>query len=274
MSRSKVWPRSKVWEQVYRPSRLPFETLDSFLAVPLEPPEPWVLVDLADIWVPNKGVPAPVSDEIERLALRAMKMCTEPEEWLWAWNAPDEYSDQLYRLRPHRVEPGSDWEVVSADGVDQVFVSKDLSWGMYAHFMYEGLEAWALRVFGERLLEALSGHGQAGGHRSFSGADRSRGAAARRARRDARLDSVRRARGRRAHHRGASPTISISRATCGSRNARRSGGSCEANRSKLAGTRKALSFALYRLRRRLVQLRSRPSPRLPSTRAQAPGGRT
>jgi hypothetical protein len=52
------WPRSKVWEQVYVPS-LPFETLDSFLAVP-EPPEPWVLVDLADIWVPNKGVPAPV----------------------------------------------------------------------------------------------------------------------------------------------------------------------------------------------------------------------
>ena len=88
--------RSRVWEQVYVPS-LPFETLDSFLAVP-EPPEPWVLVDLADIWVPNKGVPVPVRDEIERLALRAMKMCTEPEEWLWAWRAPDEYSDWLYRF--------------------------------------------------------------------------------------------------------------------------------------------------------------------------------
>jgi Protein of unknown function (DUF2716) len=154
---TRSWPRSKVWEQVYVPS-LPFETLDSFLAVP-EPAEPWLLVDLADIWVPNKGVPAPVSDEIERLALRAMKMCTEPKEWLWAWSAPDEYSEWLYRFWPHRVEPGSTWEVsFYPDGWDQVFVSEDFDWGIYAHFMYPPLESWALRVFGERLLEAMSGH--------------------------------------------------------------------------------------------------------------------
>jgi Protein of unknown function (DUF2716) len=146
------------WEQVGDVRKLPFEVLDSFLGLPADPPAPWVLVDLAGIWVPHVGVPFDVYDEIERAAVRAFRTCTEPDEWIWAWDAPDEYSDDLYRFWPHRADQlDAGWSVgLYPNGDDKVFVSQTFEWGVYAMFQYTGPESWGLRVFGKRLLDALA----------------------------------------------------------------------------------------------------------------------
>ena len=48
------------------------------------------------------------------------------------------------------------------DGDDQVFVSRDLSWGIYAIFQHRGPESSGLRVFGSSLLEAFGDEWPAG----------------------------------------------------------------------------------------------------------------
>jgi hypothetical protein len=138
---------------------LPFETLDRFLVLSSGPPEPSVLVDLAWIESHPRDASRNAFDEIERLALRAFRLCTDSDEWIWAWDAPEEYSDQLYRFWPHRAASDGSWLVtLYPDGDDQVFVSQNFDWGVYAHFQCSPLDFWALRVFGKRLLDALTGH--------------------------------------------------------------------------------------------------------------------
>jgi hypothetical protein len=149
------------WEQIGDARDLPFEALNSFLGLPAEAPAPWVLVDLNSIWVAPGGVPETVSDEIGRLALSAFRLCTNRDEWIWAWDAVDEYSDRLYRFWPHRAEDPVDWLVgFYPNGDDQVFVSQAFDWGVYASWSKVELERddRALYVFGKPLLDAYAGH--------------------------------------------------------------------------------------------------------------------
>jgi hypothetical protein len=105
-----------------KPRELDFEALDNFLGLQGDRP-PWVLVDL-DIWVDGEGVPEDLAVEIERSALRAFRLCTRPDEWIYAWEAVDEYSDWLYRFWPHRATEPVDWKVsFYPDGWSQVFNS-------------------------------------------------------------------------------------------------------------------------------------------------------
>jgi hypothetical protein len=92
------------------PRELDFDLLDNFLA--LAPwRRPYALVDLTSIWVDGEGVPDDLCVEIERSALRAFRLCTTPDEWIYAWEAMDEYSDWLYRFWPHRATEPVDWKV-------------------------------------------------------------------------------------------------------------------------------------------------------------------
>jgi hypothetical protein len=140
------------------PSRLPFETLDRFLGLLDDSTVPRVLVDLS--WLPDEGVVLDsLYDEMEALALRAFRLCTAPNEWIYAWDSVDEYSDRLYRFWPHRAQAPRQWEVTFYPyGANQVFVSQTFDWGIYAHWSYPGLEPWALSIFGQPLLDAFTDH--------------------------------------------------------------------------------------------------------------------
>jgi hypothetical protein len=120
-------------------------------------PAQWVLVDLDPLWAEPEGVPADVSEEIERLALRAFRLCTRPDESIFVW---DEISGHHYRFWPHR-EATSGPERWPAgffpDGDDQVWVSQDFEWGIHAVFVPLD-SSWHLLVFGKRLLDALTGY--------------------------------------------------------------------------------------------------------------------
>jgi hypothetical protein len=82
----------RAWAQI-SPSSLALDTLDRFLGLLRESRAPRVLVDLA--WVPDEGVVSDsLHEEIEALALRAFRLCTAPNEWIYAWAAVDEYSER------------------------------------------------------------------------------------------------------------------------------------------------------------------------------------
>jgi hypothetical protein len=119
-------------------------------------PEPWVVFDLDALWVVPEGVPDDVIDNVERLATRAFRLCTEPEEWIHAW-----VEDSVpYRFWPHRqcLDGSAEWHVgFFPNGDDHLFIAQDFSWGVNALFLADGCE-WGLTVFGERIFDALSGH--------------------------------------------------------------------------------------------------------------------
>src|SRR5690348_1458125 len=47
-------------------------------------PEPWIVFDLDGLRDIPGGVPDAVSDDVERLTTRAFRLCTEPDEWIYA----------------------------------------------------------------------------------------------------------------------------------------------------------------------------------------------
>jgi Protein of unknown function (DUF2716) len=105
----------------------------------------------------RRGVAAETAHEIVRLVLLAFRGCTEPDEWMWAWDGPDDETDQLYRLWPHRAEASDDWPVslyLTRD--DRVFASQEVDWGVYVYFEYSAREAPFVRVFGAPLLKELA----------------------------------------------------------------------------------------------------------------------
>jgi hypothetical protein len=98
-----------------------------------------------------------VIEEIERLALRAFRLCTEPDEWLFVW---DEISGHHYRFWPHRQAiqaPEGLHASFFPDGDVQVWVSQDFDWGILA-VCFPPAWNWHLLVFGRRLLDAFTGH--------------------------------------------------------------------------------------------------------------------
>jgi hypothetical protein len=144
------------------PKKLAFEALDNFLGLPGDR-LPWVLVDLTSIWVEPEGVPDDLQVEIARSALRAFRLCTRPDEWIYAWDAVDEYSDWLYRFWPHRATEPVDWEVsFYPNGDCQVFVSQAFDWGILTNCSGPQLADWTLTVFGQPLLDAFTGHWPSG----------------------------------------------------------------------------------------------------------------
>jgi hypothetical protein len=120
-------------------------------------PAAWVLVDLDPLWVEPEGVPDEVIEETERLALRAFRLCTQQDEWVFVW---DEISGHHYRFWPHRqAVPGPERWPASffPDGDDQLWVSQDFEWGIHAVFAPPA-GSWHLLVFGKQLLDAFTGH--------------------------------------------------------------------------------------------------------------------
>jgi hypothetical protein len=119
-------------------------------------PEPWIVFDLDGLWEIPGGVPDAVSDDIQRLTTRAFRLCTEPDEWIYA-----EVEGSLpYRFWPHRqpLDNTADWPVgFFPDGDDDLFISQDFTWGVNALFLAEGCE-WGLTVFGQPLFDAFTGH--------------------------------------------------------------------------------------------------------------------
>ena len=128
---------------------------------PPQPPSPWLLIDLDPLWVMPEGVPDDVADEIKHLALRAFRLCTRADEWLYAFNEPEMGAGPTYRFWPHRsvVEEFVPWPVsFFPNGDDQAFVSQEFDWGVYAYATYEEVHNWTLYVFGQPLLDAFVGH--------------------------------------------------------------------------------------------------------------------
>src|SRR5262245_18120515 len=128
------------------------------LELQTEPRQPWVLIDLTSI-EPNLDFPEHEHDQIKRLSLREFRACTRAEEWSWAWDAPEDYSSELYRFWPHRAaSPVFSQVSFYPDGDDQAFVLKGFEWGIYAYCSHDEVDGWALLVFAEPLLRAFASH--------------------------------------------------------------------------------------------------------------------
>jgi hypothetical protein len=112
--------------------------------------------DLDALWVIPEGVPVDVSGDIERLATRAFRLCTEPDEWIYAGVE----GSLPYRFWPHRqpLDGSARWPVgFFPDGDDHLFLSQDVTWGVNALFRTDGC-GWGLTVFGQRIFGAFAGH--------------------------------------------------------------------------------------------------------------------
>jgi hypothetical protein len=64
---------SRTWDHLGDVGLDPDKVLGPLTLAFQDPPEPWVLVDLAPIWVPGEGVAADTTSEIVRLVLLAFR---------------------------------------------------------------------------------------------------------------------------------------------------------------------------------------------------------
>jgi hypothetical protein len=106
-----------------------------------------------------EGVPDSVDQDIKRRALRAFRICTALDEWIYAFDRPEMGAGPIYRFWPHRQEAKDPWLVhFWPNGDDYVFISQGFDWGVYAYCTYRETHDWMLYVFGQPLLDAFVGN--------------------------------------------------------------------------------------------------------------------
>jgi Protein of unknown function (DUF2716) len=128
-------------------------SIDSWLRIPL----PSVTYDL-DRGLGEQGTTsfAQLSEALHACTLTALRVCTAADEWIYAVDEPEgKYS--CFRFWPHRLDADGYWRVTPVpDGDDQVFLSRDFEWGMYAIWGFDDSTDRALSIFGRPMLDAVS----------------------------------------------------------------------------------------------------------------------
>jgi len=135
------------------PPHAPRKGVESWLRLP----SPSVTYNL-DAWLGEPSSKAPyrtLSDELKLATVAAARECTDDGDWIYAVDEP-EGADRCFRFWPHRTHEGMSWEVSPISHVDdQLFVSRDFTWGMYTMWGFDESVDSALSVFGRSFIDAF-----------------------------------------------------------------------------------------------------------------------
>jgi hypothetical protein len=89
-------------------------------------------------------------DDTARIALKALRECVRPDEWVWVLH----WQHQSYKFFPHRMDESGEWPVPVLPKSDYpLFLAQDYRFGTLGH-------PWerSLCVFGEELIDAFERH--------------------------------------------------------------------------------------------------------------------
>ncbi|MFD8492542.1 DUF2716 domain-containing protein [Amycolatopsis sp. NPDC059657] len=92
------------------------------------------------------------ADEVNRIALHALRDCVKLDEWVWVLH----WQHQSYKFYPHRMGEGQQWPVsVFPQGDYHLFLASDYRFGTLGH-------PWerSLCVYGKDLTTAFERHGK------------------------------------------------------------------------------------------------------------------
>ena len=120
-------------------------------------PEPFVLYDLdRGLGEIGEGNFDEDADDLHCCTLHALQRATQPDEWVYALDAPERSWWYGYRFWPHRVTDKTRWYASPIpNGDNQYFLCQDLQSGILSFFGGAGWW-WLLCVFGQRLLDAFA----------------------------------------------------------------------------------------------------------------------